>query len=67
MCTHVGNQQRCGVVIARLRSSVRSFLHQRRDLYQPTYLYLSEDRERTSHQVVSDFRLSIRYYHVICS
>jgi hypothetical protein len=47
MCTLVGNQQ-SRVVIARLRSSVQSLLHQRRDLHQSTYLYLSEDQEPTS-------------------
>jgi hypothetical protein len=51
MCAHVGNQHSRGVVIARLRSSVRSLLHQRRDLDQSTYLYLSEDREATSHHL----------------
>jgi hypothetical protein len=40
-------------VIARLRSSVRSLLYQRRDLHQSTYLYLSKDREPTSHQCLS--------------
>jgi hypothetical protein len=48
----------------RVQSSIQSLSHQRRDLHQLTYLYLSEDREPTSHQVVSDFRLSMRYYHV---
>jgi hypothetical protein len=64
MCARVGNHQSRGVVIARLRSSVRSLLHQRQDLHQSIYLYLSEDWEPTSHQVVSDFRLPVRYYHV---
>jgi hypothetical protein len=32
-----------------------------------TYLNLAEDREPTSHQVVSDFRLLVRYYHVLYS
>jgi hypothetical protein len=50
MCAHVGNQRSRGIVIARLQSSVRSLLHQRRDLHPPTYLYLSEDREPTTHQ-----------------
>jgi hypothetical protein len=54
---HVGNQQSRGIVIARLSLSVQSLLHQRQDLYQSTYLYLVEDEEPTSHQVVSDFRL----------
>jgi hypothetical protein len=64
MCTRVGNQRSRCVVIARLRSSVRSLLHQYRYLHQPTYLYLSEDREPTPHQVVSDSRLPMRYYRV---
>jgi hypothetical protein len=64
VCTRVGNQRSRGVVIARLRSSVQSILHQRRDLYQLTYLYRTEDQEPTSHQVVSDFRLPVRYYRV---
>jgi hypothetical protein len=67
MCLCVGNQRSRGVVIARLRSSVQSLLHQRRDLYQSTYLYLSEDQEPTSHQVVSDFKLPMRYYRVLSS
>jgi hypothetical protein len=54
-------------VIARLRSSVWSLLDQRRDLHQLTYLYLSEDQEPTSHQVVLDFRLPMRYYRVLSS
>jgi hypothetical protein len=65
VCTCVSKQRSCGVIIARLRSSVRSLLHQHQDLHQSTYLYLSEDREPTSHQVVSDFRLPVRYYRVL--
>jgi hypothetical protein len=42
-----------GVLTTRVRSSVRSLHHQRRDLYQSTYLYLSEDQDLTFHQVVS--------------
>jgi hypothetical protein len=53
MCVHVGNQQSRGVVIARLQSSIQSLLHQHRDLYQSTYLYLLEDREPTSHHCLS--------------
>jgi hypothetical protein len=52
VCARVGNQQRCGVVIERLRSSVRSLLHHRRDPHQSTYLNLTEDQELTSHQVL---------------
>jgi hypothetical protein len=67
-CAHVLITNRsCGVVIARLRSSVRSLLHQYRDFHQLTYLYLTEDREPMSHQVVSDFRLLVRYFHVLYS
>jgi hypothetical protein len=51
MCVHVDNKQSCDVVIARLRSSIHSLLHQHRDLHQSTYLYLSEDRELTSHHL----------------
>jgi hypothetical protein len=43
MCAHVGNQWSRGVVIARLGSSVRSLLHQHRDLHLLTYLYLAEN------------------------
>jgi hypothetical protein len=64
MCARVDNQRSRGVVIARLRSSVWSLFHPRLDLHQSTFLYLAEDREPTSHQVVSDFRLSMRYYLV---
>jgi hypothetical protein len=67
MCTHVGNQWSHGVVIIRLRSSIWSLLHQYRDLHQPTYLYLLEDQDPTSHQVVLDFRLPVRYYRVLYS
>jgi hypothetical protein len=52
VCTCVGNKWNHGVVIARLRSSVWSLLHQHRDLHQSTYLYLSEDQEITSHHLV---------------
>jgi hypothetical protein len=44
-----------------------SLLHQCQDLYQSTYLYLSEDREPTPYEVVLDFRLPMRYYHVLSS
>jgi hypothetical protein len=38
VCVCVGNQQRCGVVIVRVRTdTVRSLHHQRRDLHQSTY------------------------------
>jgi hypothetical protein len=46
MCARVGNQRSCGVVTARVRTNaVRSLRHQRRDLHQSTYPYLSEDRD----------------------
>jgi hypothetical protein len=67
MSAHVGNQRSRAVVIARLQSSLRSLLHQCRDLHQSTYLNLTEDQEPTSHQVVSDFSLPVRYYHVLYS
>jgi hypothetical protein len=50
MCARVDNQRSRGVVIARLRSSVRSLLHQCRDLHQSAFLYLMKDQEPTSHQ-----------------
>jgi hypothetical protein len=49
VCTRVGNYRSRGVVIARLRSSVRSLLHHCQDLHQSIYLYLSEDRKPISH------------------
>jgi hypothetical protein len=67
MYARVGNQRSYGVVIARLRSFVWSLLHQHRDLHQSTYLYIMEDREPTSHQVISDFRLHMRYFRVLYS
>jgi hypothetical protein len=51
MCTHVDNQRSRGVVIARLQSYVRSLLHQRHDLHQSIYLYLTEDQEPTFDQL----------------
>jgi hypothetical protein len=50
MCACVGNQQSRGVVITRLQSSVQSLLHQRRDLHQSTYLYLTKDQKPTPYQ-----------------
>jgi hypothetical protein len=67
MCARVGNQRSHGVVITRFQSSIQSLHHQHRDLHQLTYLYLLKDRETTPHQVVSDFMLPVRYYHVLCS
>jgi hypothetical protein len=48
MCAHVDNQRSSDVVIARLRLSVQSLLHQHRDLHQSTHLYLVEDWEPSS-------------------
>jgi hypothetical protein len=62
--TWIDNQWSGGVVTTRARNSVQSLRHQCRDLHQSTYLYLSEDRDPTSHQVVSDFRLPVRYCRV---
>jgi hypothetical protein len=45
----IDNQQSGGVVTVRVQRSVRSHHHQRRDLHQPTYLYLLEDEDLTSH------------------
>jgi hypothetical protein len=44
----IDNQQSSGVVTARSQSSIWSLRHQRRDLHQSTYLYLSEDQEFTA-------------------
>jgi hypothetical protein len=39
MCAQVGNQRSRGVVIAQVQTdAVQSLRHQRRDLYQSTYL-----------------------------
>jgi hypothetical protein len=62
MCTWVGNQQSRGVVTARVRTdAVRRLHHQHRDLHQSTYPYLSEDRDSSYYQVVSDFGVPVRY------
>jgi hypothetical protein len=45
VCARVGSQRSRGVVTARVQTdAVRSLRHQRRDLPQLTYPYLSEDR-----------------------
>jgi hypothetical protein len=68
MLIHVCKNQRSrDVVIVRLRPFVWGLLHQCRDLHRSTYLKLMEDQKPTSHQVVSDFRLPVRYYLVIYS
>jgi hypothetical protein len=46
----IDNHQSGGVVTSRVQSFVQSLHHQRRDLYQSTYVYLMEDWEPTSHQ-----------------
>jgi hypothetical protein len=52
MCTWVGNQRSCGVVTAPVRTdAVRSLYHQRRDLHQSTYPYLSEDWDSSYYHV----------------
>jgi hypothetical protein len=52
MCAHVDNQQRCSVVNAMFQLSAWRLFHQRRDLHQSTYLYLSEDRDSIFHHDV---------------
>jgi hypothetical protein len=62
VCARVGNQRSRGVVTARVRTdTVRSLCHQRRDLHQSTYPYLSEDWDSSYYQVVSDFGFPVRY------
>jgi hypothetical protein len=62
MCAWVGNQWSRGVVTARVQTdAVQSLRHQRRDLHQSTYSYLSEDRDSSYYQVVSDFGFPMRY------
>jgi hypothetical protein len=46
MCARVGNQRSRGVVTAPVQIDVvQSLHHQRRDLHQTTYPYLSEDQD----------------------
>jgi hypothetical protein len=62
MCARVGNQRSHGVVTAQVRTNtVRSLRNQCRDLLQSTYPYLSEDRDSSYYQVVSDFGFPVRY------
>jgi hypothetical protein len=62
VCARVGNQRSRGVVIAQVRTDAVQSLHrQRRDLSQSTYSYLSEDRDSSYYQVVSDVGFSMRY------
>jgi hypothetical protein len=65
VCARVGNQRSHGVVTARVQIDVvRSLHHQHRDLHQSTYPYLSEDRDSSYYQVVSDFGFPVRYTYV---
>jgi hypothetical protein len=62
MCAWIGNQRSRGVVTARVQTDdVQSLHHQRRDLHQSTYPYLSEDLDSSYYQVVSDFGFPMRY------
>jgi hypothetical protein len=62
VCAWVGNQRSRGVVTAWVRTdAVQSLCHQHRDLHQSTYPYLSEDRDSSYYQVVSDFGFPVRY------
>jgi hypothetical protein len=62
MCAQVGNQRSRGVVTAWVRTdAVRSLRHQCRDLHQSIYPYLSENRDSSYYQVVSDFGFPVRY------
>jgi hypothetical protein len=62
VCARVGNQQSRGVVTARVRTdAVQSLRHQRQDLNQSTYPFLSKDQDSSYYQVVSDFGFPVRY------
>jgi hypothetical protein len=62
VCARVGNQLSRGVVTARVRTdAIQSLRHERRDLHQSTYPYLSKDRYSSYDQVVSDFGFLMRY------
>jgi hypothetical protein len=62
VCARVGNQWSRGVVTTRVQTDVvQSLRHQCRDLHQSTYPYLSEDRDSSYYQVVSDFGFPVRY------
>jgi hypothetical protein len=60
LCVMGDNQQSSGVVIARSRS-LGALDHQRRDLHPIKLSYLTEDRVFVSYQVISRFRLPVRY------
>jgi hypothetical protein len=52
MCAQVGNQRSRGVVTARVQiNAVWSLRHQRRDLPQSTYSYLSKDQDSSYYQM----------------
>jgi hypothetical protein len=62
MCVRIGTQWSRAVVTARVRTNaVQSLRHQRRDLHQSTYPYLSDDCDSSHYQVVSDFGFPMRY------
>jgi hypothetical protein len=62
LCAHGLVTNGAVVVTARVQTDVvQSLRHQHRDLYQSTYPYLSEDRDSSYYQVVSDFGFSVRY------
>jgi hypothetical protein len=55
VCAWVGNQRSRGVVTARVLTDViQSLHHQRRDLHQSTYPYLSEDRDSFYYHMLWD-------------
>jgi hypothetical protein len=63
MCAWVGNQWSHGVVTARVQTDVvQSLRHQ--DFHHSTYPYLSEVRDSSYYQVVSDFGFPVRYTFV---
>jgi hypothetical protein len=62
-CDTSDNQWSGGVVIAGF-CSFGALDHQRRVLHQSSLLYLTEDQDSTSYQVVSVIRLPMRYTRV---
>jgi hypothetical protein len=62
VCARVGNKRSRGVLIAQVQTdAVQSLRHQRRDLHQSTYPYLSEDRDSSYYQVTSELGFPVRY------
>jgi hypothetical protein len=62
VCTWVGNQQNCGVLTARVRTNaVRSLHHQRRDIHQSIYLYLSEDQDSSNYHYGRPYRTPLSW------